>query len=149
LSGAFARCRSSEILCWTSEYSDVNSIDCRFLRSAQNIYGKGAAVQSRGVAAGSRTAPERQHTVRATLDWSYELLLDAEQRLLDCLSVFASGWTFAAAEGVCARDGIAAAAVLDPLTHLVDRSHVMPSRTRAGVSATGSWKPCDCMAASG
>jgi predicted ATPase len=81
---------------------------------------------------GSRTAPERQHTLRATLDWSYELLSDAEQRLLDRLSVFAGGWTLAAAEGVCATDGIAAADVLDLLTHLVDRSLVIAEPDESG-----------------
>ncbi len=49
---------------------------------------------------GSRTAPYRQQTLRATLEWSYGLLTPAEQRLLVRLSVFSGGWTATAAEEV-------------------------------------------------
>lgn len=49
---------------------------------------------------GARTAPQRQQTLRATLEWSYGLLIAKEQCLLVCLSVFNGGWTFAAAEEV-------------------------------------------------
>ncbi len=52
---------------------------------------------------GSRTALPRQQTLRATLDWSYDLLGEPEQVLLRRLSVFAGGWTLEAAEAVCAR----------------------------------------------
>ena len=66
---------------------------------------------------GPRDAPRRQQTLRATLDWSYELL-DAEQRRLFArLAVFAGGCTFDAAEAVCD-------AGLDTLQALVDRSLV-------------------------
>src|SRR5687768_15276905 len=50
---------------------------------------------------GSRTALPRQQTLQATMDWSYELLSEAERALLCRLSVFAGGWTLEAAEGVC------------------------------------------------
>ena len=50
---------------------------------------------------GSRTALPRQQTLRATLDWSYNLLSDEERTLLSRLSVFAGGWTLEAAEAVC------------------------------------------------
>ena len=50
---------------------------------------------------GSRTALPRQQTLRATIDWSYELLSDAERLLLQRLSVFAGGCTLEAAEAVC------------------------------------------------
>ncbi|HEX5501652.1 MAG TPA: tetratricopeptide repeat protein [Thermomicrobiales bacterium] len=50
--------------------------------------------------AGHRTAPARQRTLRATLDWSYALLTDDERRLLRRLAVFAGGWTVEAAEAV-------------------------------------------------
>ena len=50
------------------------------------------------LAGGSRTAPTRQQTLRATLDWSYDLLTDAERTLLQRLSVFAGGWTLESAE---------------------------------------------------
>jgi predicted ATPase/class 3 adenylate cyclase len=69
---------------------------------------------------GSRTALPRQQTLRALIDWSYDLLSDEEQMLLRQLSVFASGWTFEAAEGVCSNLD-----VLNLLTQLVNKSLVM------------------------
>ena len=51
---------------------------------------------------GSRTALPRQQTLRAMIDWSYDLLSPAERTLLRRLSVFAGGWTLDAAEAVCA-----------------------------------------------
>jgi predicted ATPase/DNA-binding SARP family transcriptional activator len=71
---------------------------------------------------GSRTALPRQQTLRATMDWSYDLLTEAERVLLGRLSVFAGGWTLAAAEAVCAGGGIEEWEVLDLLTRLVDQS---------------------------
>src|SRR5262249_47382425 len=55
---------------------------------------------------GSRTALPRQQTLRATLDWSYQLLSEPERCLLNRASVFAGGWTVEAAESVCSGDGI-------------------------------------------
>jgi predicted ATPase/DNA-binding SARP family transcriptional activator/Tfp pilus assembly protein PilF len=55
---------------------------------------------------GSRTAQSRQQTLRATLDWSYALLSEAERSLLRRLSVFAGGWTLEAAEQVCGDFGL-------------------------------------------
>ena len=52
-------------------------------------------------ATGPRDAPRRQQTLQATIDWSYELLNEEEQRLLARLSVFAGGCTLQAAEAVC------------------------------------------------
>jgi predicted ATPase/DNA-binding SARP family transcriptional activator len=54
---------------------------------------------------GSRTAPPRQQTLRATMDWSYELLSEPERLLLQRLSVFAGTWTLAAAEAICSDFG--------------------------------------------
>jgi predicted ATPase/class 3 adenylate cyclase len=73
---------------------------------------------------GSRTALPRQQTLRAAIDWSYNLLTEAERVLLRRLSVFAGGWTLPAAEAVCGGEGIEAHDVLDLLTHLVDKSLV-------------------------
>jgi predicted ATPase/Tfp pilus assembly protein PilF len=79
---------------------------------------------------GSRTAPPRQQTLRATLDWSYELLSEAERALLRRLSVFAGGCTLEAVEVVCAGDGVAAEEVLELLGHLVDKSLVLAEEQR-------------------
>src|SRR6266566_20555 len=75
------------------------------------------------LAAGHRTAPPRQRTLRATVDWSYELLTPAEQLLLRRLAVF-SGWNLEMAERVCADDRLPAQAVLDLLAALIDKSLV-------------------------
>ncbi|HLQ55980.1 MAG TPA: LuxR C-terminal-related transcriptional regulator [Streptosporangiaceae bacterium] len=75
------------------------------------------------LASGDRTAPPRQQTLRATLDWSYELLTGPEQVLLRRLSVFA-GWDLDMAEQVCAGHEITAPMVLDLLAALIDKSLV-------------------------
>ncbi|MCU0508184.1 MAG: tetratricopeptide repeat protein [Anaerolineae bacterium] len=79
---------------------------------------------------GSRVALPRHQTLRATIEWSYALLADAEAALLRHLSVFAGGWTLDAAEFVFAPhlDGVDAprVALLDLLTRLVDKSLVIP-----------------------
>jgi predicted ATPase/class 3 adenylate cyclase len=75
---------------------------------------------------GSRTALERQQTLRATIDWSYNLLSNNETLMLNRLSVFAGGWTLEAAEQVCAEENSSSSEdVLDLLTHLVEKSLVM------------------------
>jgi predicted ATPase/DNA-binding SARP family transcriptional activator len=72
---------------------------------------------------GSRTALPRHQTLLALLDWSYQLLSEAERALLRRLSVFAGGWTWEAAQAVCSdRPG---EEVLDPLVRLVDKSMVV------------------------
>ena len=81
---------------------------------------------------GSRTAPLRQQTLRATLEWSYDLLSDAERLLFDRLSVFAGGWTLESAEAVCAGEAVEPGAVLDVLTQLVDKSLVLAEPGPAG-----------------
>lgn len=73
---------------------------------------------------GARTALPRQQTLRATIDWSYDLLNEAERTLLRRLSVFAGGWTLEAAESVCAGDGVDESEVLDLLSRLTDKSLV-------------------------
>jgi predicted ATPase/class 3 adenylate cyclase len=74
---------------------------------------------------GSRTALPRQQTLRSLIDWSYDLLNDPEKRLLQRLSIFAGGWTLAAAEQVCGGDGVQDPDVLDLLTSLCDKSMVL------------------------
>jgi predicted ATPase/class 3 adenylate cyclase len=79
---------------------------------------------------GSRTALPRQQTLRALIDWSYDLLAEPERMLLRRLSVFAGGWTMEAAEAVCAGDDIEAWDVLDLLSNLVDKSLVVYEEQR-------------------
>ena len=74
---------------------------------------------------GSRTALPRHQTLLSLIDWSYNLLNQAEQLLLQRLSVFAGGWTLEAAEAVCAGEGVAEWEVLDLLTQLCDKSLVV------------------------
>jgi non-specific serine/threonine protein kinase len=73
---------------------------------------------------GNRTAVARQRTLEATMDWSYDLLSEAERTLLCRLSVFPGGWTLEAAEEVCAGSGIEKERMLDLLSHLVEKSLV-------------------------
>jgi predicted ATPase/DNA-binding CsgD family transcriptional regulator len=75
------------------------------------------------LASGDRTAPVRQQTLRAAVDWSYELLTEPEQALLRRLSVF-SGWNLEMAEKICADKEIPASDVLDLLAALIDKSLV-------------------------
>jgi non-specific serine/threonine protein kinase len=83
---------------------------------------------------GSRTALQRQQTLRALIDWSHDLLSDGERILFRRLAVFAGGWTLDAAEAVCGEDEnsgeqvekpIARSDVLDLLTGLADKSLVV------------------------
>jgi predicted ATPase len=73
---------------------------------------------------GSRVGPTRQQTLAATLQWSHDLLDDDEKLLLRRLAVFAGGFDLAAAEAVCAGDGLEVAAVVDVLAGLVEKSLV-------------------------
>jgi predicted ATPase len=72
-----------------------------------------------------RTAPPRQQTLRATMDWGYDLLSDAERVLFGRLSVFAGGFSLEEVEEVCAGDGIEQWEVLDLLSSLADKSLVL------------------------
>jgi predicted ATPase/DNA-binding SARP family transcriptional activator len=74
---------------------------------------------------GSRTALPRQQTLRATLDWSYDLLSTAERATLQRLAVFAGSWSLEAAEATCEGKPIECAQIVDVLTHLVDKSLVL------------------------
>jgi non-specific serine/threonine protein kinase len=74
---------------------------------------------------GSRAALPRQQTLRATIDWSYQLLSPPERLLFAGLSVFAGRWTLEAAEAVCSGQSIERDDVLALLLHLVDKSLVV------------------------
>lgn len=89
--------------------------------------------------AGSRTALPRHQTLRAAIDWSYDLLTERERVLLRRLSVFAGGWTLEAAESVCSMYeaesrydagsppafGLLPSEILDLLSRLVDKSLII------------------------
>ncbi|GGU50524.1 putative ATPase [Streptomyces cavourensis] len=74
---------------------------------------------------GQRGAPARQQTLRAVIDWSWELLSAPERIVLRRLAAHTDGCDLAAAEAVCAGDGVARDEVLDLVTRLVDRSLVV------------------------
>jgi predicted ATPase/DNA-binding winged helix-turn-helix (wHTH) protein len=76
------------------------------------------------LAGGYRTAMPRQQTLRATLDWSYELLTEPERVALRRLAVFAGGFTLATASAVAADDAIAASEIADCVANLVAKSLV-------------------------
>jgi predicted ATPase/DNA-binding SARP family transcriptional activator len=103
---------------------------------------------------GSRTVLPRQQTLRATLDWSYALLTEAEQVLLQRLSVFAGSWSLEACEAICSDRGgrtgdcvlatdqtllhpssspMQKGQVLDLLAQLIDKSLVLAEPQRGGV----------------
>ena len=71
---------------------------------------------------GTRSAPPRHQALRATLDWSYDLLENDERAVFRRLAVFAGSFSLAAAEHVAAGGGIAASAMLDLLARLADKS---------------------------
>jgi predicted ATPase/DNA-binding CsgD family transcriptional regulator len=77
------------------------------------------------LSAGGRTAMPHHRTLRATMDWSYELLTDEERALLRRLSVFAGGFTLEAPEAVCGGNSLEGGGVLDLLASLVDKSLVL------------------------
>ncbi|MFF2776089.1 BTAD domain-containing putative transcriptional regulator [Streptomyces sp. NPDC058052] len=77
------------------------------------------------LSAGQRGAPARQQTLRAVIDWSWELLPEPERLVLRRLAVHAEGCALDAAEQVCAGGEVAADDVLDLLARLVDRSLVV------------------------
>ena len=81
---------------------------------------------------GSRTARPRHQTLRAVVDWSWDLLDDGERALLRRLSVFTGGATLEAAEQVCATPPVAGDDVLDLLTALADKSLLTIRQTGDG-----------------
>jgi tetratricopeptide (TPR) repeat protein len=80
---------------------------------------------------GDRAALPRQQTLRALIDWSYELLSEAERAVFRRLAVFAGGWTLEAAEAVVGFDGVEKASVLEHLSELTEKSLVALEADRA------------------
>jgi predicted ATPase/DNA-binding SARP family transcriptional activator len=73
---------------------------------------------------GARTALPRQQSLRAVVDWSYDLLFDDARLLFARLAVFSGGCELTAAEAVCADDRVPAGEILDVVSRLVDKSLV-------------------------
>ncbi|MGH2406557.1 MAG: ATP-binding protein, partial [Candidatus Limnocylindrales bacterium] len=80
---------------------------------------------------GSRTSVARHQTLRATIDWSYDLLTEPERAVLRRLSAFAGGATLEGAEAVCAGGDVDALDILDVLGRLVEKSLVFIDPTLA------------------
>ena len=81
---------------------------------------------------GARTALPRQQTLRALIEWSYNLLSEQERILFACLAVFVGGWRLEAAEQVCVEEE-GGFDILDLLSHLVDKSLVNVEETKDGL----------------
>src|SRR5918997_3914016 len=82
---------------------------------------------------GSRTALPRHRTLRATIDWSHDLLSEEEKVLFRRLSVFVGGFALGAAEAVCVGEDLEENEVLDLLSHLVDKSLVVMQERGGGM----------------
>ncbi len=85
---------------------------------------------------GRRTALPRHQTLRASLDWSYELLPEPEQCLLSRLGIFASGFTLEAANAAMGNKCLATSIILEQIANLVANSLV----TVDGSAPTGRWR---------
>ena len=83
---------------------------------------------------GSRSAPRRQQTIRAAIDWSYDLLTEQERAVFERLAVFAGGWTTGAAEAVLGANGIAESDVLDLLARLAGKSLILIDQSDNGLA---------------
>jgi predicted ATPase/class 3 adenylate cyclase len=79
---------------------------------------------------GSRTALERHQTLRAAIDWSYNLLSPAEQIFFRRLAIFVGGWTLEAAEFVCADESLQVDNVLNLLEQLINKSLIVKEETQ-------------------
>jgi predicted ATPase/transcriptional regulator with XRE-family HTH domain len=81
---------------------------------------------------GNRTALPRHQTLRAAIDWSYDLLSPDEKIAFQRLSVFVNGWTLEAAEFICSDAIITSEEVLDLLAHLTNKSLVVTKEAQVG-----------------
>jgi non-specific serine/threonine protein kinase len=82
---------------------------------------------------GARTAAPRHQTLRATIDWSHDLLTKEERILFRRLAIFAGGWTLTDAESVCTDDLLPRAVILDAHARIADKSLIVAVPRAAGV----------------
>ena len=92
-------------------------------------------------AGGARDLPERQRTMRTTIDWSYDLLHEPEKELFRRLSAFVGGWTLEAAENVGAGRSVEAGDVFALLGNLVEQSLVVAEVVADGTARYGMLEP--------
>ncbi|MDQ8704529.1 BTAD domain-containing putative transcriptional regulator [Streptomyces sp. LHD-70] len=90
---------------------------------------------------GRRDAPARQQTLRAVIDWSWDLLTAAERAVLRRLAVHPDGCTLDAAEALCSGGGVKPGEVVDLLARLVDRSLVVVADSTQGPAAAEEPRP--------
>jgi predicted ATPase len=81
---------------------------------------------------GARGAVERHQTLRAAIDWSYELLTERDRSVFDRLAVFAGGYTLDAAQVVCLTAEVPDVAVVDALGSLIDKSLLVAEHSELG-----------------
>jgi predicted ATPase/class 3 adenylate cyclase/DNA-binding CsgD family transcriptional regulator len=93
---------------------------------------KGLSDRFRLLTGSARRAVPRQQTLQASVDWSYDLLSEADRTVLNRLSVFAGGFTLEAAEAVASSGDIESYQVLDLVSQLVDRSLVLVDEAAEG-----------------
>lgn len=93
------------------------------------------------LAGGLRSALPRHQTLRATIEWSYDLLSEQERLLFRRLAVFTGDWTVESAEEVCAGHGIESSRVLDLLSQLVNKSLVIVESTSRRMSSDPRTSP--------
>jgi predicted ATPase/DNA-binding CsgD family transcriptional regulator len=94
---------------------------------------EGVSDRFRLLTGGPRSASARQRTLRASVDWSHDLLSAEERLLLRRVAVFAGGFTLDAVEEVCVGDDIEHDRLLDVLGSLVDQSLVIAEERESGV----------------
>jgi predicted ATPase/transcriptional regulator with XRE-family HTH domain len=119
-------------ICWRLEglplALELAAAQARFLGPTALLSRLDQALQ----AGGARDLPERQRTMRSTLDWSHDLLHEPEKELFSRLSVFAGGFTLEAAEAVGAAGGVESEEVLVLLGNLVEQSLIVAESSPEG-----------------
>ena len=120
LPGVVARAGS-----WTESHWPLSWPQAGSGRSGLGALGDGLGERALALATGDRSAPARQQTLQATIEWSYRLLTASEQLLWTRLSVFAGGFELDAAEAVCADDELPASEIRPLVAALVDKSLVV------------------------
>ncbi len=120
-------------ICWRLDglplALELAAAKVRFLDPATLLYRLDRALST----SWARDLPDRQRTMRATLDWSHELLPEPERELFGRLSVFAGGFTLEAAEAVGASEALESEEVIDLLGRLVEQSLVTARPGPGGV----------------